>query len=137
MQHDFTENLLIKISYNSSNDYERLRINFNNEDEYLNKVKIETPEKSEKIVNHESYKEIQKFFNYLDHNNIEVEINQKYGSIILWLNDEEGMMFKFTRINLKDKYKCEDNVDLENAFNEMVKNLFLLDKYIKEFNYQT
>ena len=81
-----------------------------------------------KIVNHESYKEIQKNFNYLDHNNIEVEINQKYGSLILWLNDEQGMMFKFTRINLKDKYKCVDNLDLEDVFNELIKNLFLLDK---------
>ena len=137
MQHDFTENLLIKISYNSSNDYERFKINFNNKDEYFNTVPIEIPEISEKIVNHESYKEIQKFFNYLDHNNIEVEINQKYGSLILWLNDEEGMMSKFTRINLNEKYKCEDNDDLENAFNEMVKKLFFLDKYIKDFNYQT
>ena len=46
-------------------------------------------------------------------------------------------MSKFMRINLDEKYKCEDNDDLENAFNEMVKKIFLLDRYIKEFNYQT
>ena len=46
-------------------------------------------------------------------------------------------MFKLTRTNLNEKYKCEDNDDLENAFNEMVKKIFLLDRYIKEFNYQT
>ena len=137
MQHDFSENLLIKISYNSSNDYERFKINFNNKDEYYNIVPIETPEVSEKIVNHESYSEIQKILFSLDHDDIEVEIYKKYGSLILWLNNEEGMMFKFIRINLNKKYKCEDNDDLENAFNEMVKNLFLLDRYIKEFNYQT
>ena len=48
MQHDFSENLLIKISYNSSNDYERFKINFNNKDEYYNIVPIETREISEK-----------------------------------------------------------------------------------------
>ena len=66
-----------------------------------------------------------------------MEIHQKYGSLIFWLNNEDGMMFEFTRINLTNKYKCVDNVDLEDFFNELIKNLFLLDKYIKKFNYQT
>ena len=134
MQNDFTENLSIKILYNSSDDYERFRINFN----YIDEVASEyfKTEISEKIINHESYKEIQKILIYLDHNDIEVEIYQKYGSLIFWLNDEDGVMYEFTRTNLTDKYKCEDNDDLENAFNEMVKKIFLLDRYIKEINYR-
>ena len=145
MQNDFTENLSIKILYNSSDYYERFRINFNYKDEVTSEYF--NTEISEKIVNHESYREIQKILFSLDHDDIEVEIYQKYGSLILWLNNEEGKMFKFMRINLdalgtgasatSEKYKCEDNDDLENAFNEMVKKIFLFDRYIKEFNYQT
>ena len=135
MQNDFTENLSIKILYNLSDYYERFRINFNYKDEV--KSEYFNTEISEKIVNHESYREIQKILFYLDHDDIEVEIYQKYGSLILWLNNEEGKMFKFMRKNLDEKYKCEDNDDLENAFNEMVKKIFLFDRYIKEFNYQT